>query len=231
MIILTLIAYIDETSVLADKLSAYFTSQGIEIDFLGAHRGDTSCVQYALYSLVLMDISACDNWITEVVNIRRRSNVPIVLLTEFRKTADAVTAFQIGADDYVLKSTETIELAMRIQAMLRRCGHQMVENTASDIICFDDIMIDSSQRTVMKKANKIELTRTEFDILYMMVQHSGQILSREQLCEGVWSGECVADDKCIMSHIHRLRIKIEDDPSKPRYIITVRGIGYRFNIR
>lgn len=227
---MTPIVCIDKTSVLADKLPAYFTKEKLRIDFYRTHRECTSRIVGGSYSLVLMNISACDDWIGITTEIRNHSKIPIILLSGTRSTVDAVTAFRIGADDYVSGSIEMIELAMRIQAVLRRCDNRLGAKENNGAICFGNVTADINQRTVMKKERKIELTRTEFDLLCMMMQHNGQVLSRERLYEGVWNGEYVIDDRCIMSHIHRLRMKIEDNPSQPKHIITVRGIGYKFNM-
>lgn len=219
----------DKNAAFIDKLTACLLQDNIRADF---YERIEDCIGYkksSLYSLILINIECCKEWIFEISNICRHSNVPIVLLSEKRNVADVVTAFRLGADDYILNSTDTIEIALRIQAVLRRytvCSQE--NNSDKKLLSFKDIQIDVSKHTVLKNNVEIQLTKTEFELLHFLAIHKEQILSREQLCEGVWSNEFVADDRSIISHIHRLRIKIEDNPAEPEHILTVRGIGYKF---
>lgn len=151
-------------------------------------------------------------------------------MDEERNLADAVTAFRIGADDYIVRSTEMLGITLHIEAMIRRyimlCDS---ESKRGRNMIFNNLKIDEINRTAWKNNKELELMKTEFELLHFMARHKGQILSREQLCEGLWSNEYIVDDKSIITHIHRLRMKIEDNPSDPQYILTVRGNGYRFN--
>lgn len=156
--------------------------------------------------------------------IRAVSDVPILLLTARSSEGDKVLGFEVGADDYVTKPFSTLELVARVRALVRRSSR----SSQQDILRRGVLEIDPSQREVRRSGVPVELTSLEFDVLYFMASHPGRVYSREGLMEHVWGGERVVDDRSIDSLISRLRRKLETNPSKPEYIQTVWGAGYRF---
>jgi two-component system response regulator MtrA len=156
--------------------------------------------------------------------IRRHSQVPIVMLTARTDTIDVVVGLESGADDYVTKPFEMPELIARIRAVLRRAG-SVPEETAFSVGGLD---IDPAGYTVRKDGAPIDLTATEFRLLLELARRPGQVFTREMLLDRVWNYEYLGDSRMVDVAVQRLRAKIEDDPSNPRLIRTVRAVGYRF---
>lgn len=155
--------------------------------------------------------------------IRESSEVPIVMLTALTDTADVVRALAVGADDYVKKPFEMPELIARLRAVLRRAQTGPVEN----VLNLGDVEIDPRAFVVRKGGADLRLTATEFRLLLELAKHSGQALEREALLERVWGHGPLGDSRLVDMAIKRLRDKVEDDPSEPRLIKTVRGVGYK----
>lgn len=168
--------------------------------------------------------------VTLTVNIRNKSKVPVLILSDTPNSADEITAFHIGADDYVIKTREILSLAARLHALVRRYTLYSEQKTVSkSIMDFKGLTIDTTQRVAYKNNVDLQLTKTEFDLLYLLAANKGQTLSRDIIFSKLWNGEYIPDDRSINSHIQRLRKKIEDDPDNPKYILTVRKVGYKFN--
>ena len=160
--------------------------------------------------------------------LRDRSNVPIIMLTARREEIDRITGLEMGADDYVVKPFSPQELVSRVRAVFRRVGQEQVRAESERPLSFDGLSIDPRSRSVMVKASDIELTVKEFDMLYLLAQHPKQVFTREQLLERVWGGAQYIDPGTVTVHVRRLREKIETDPSKPTRLLTVWGVGYKF---
>jgi two-component system response regulator MtrA len=155
--------------------------------------------------------------------IRHKSQVPIVMLTARTDTVDVVVGLESGADDYVTKPFEMPELIARIRAVLRRAGAVPEETTIS----VGGLEIDPAGYSVRKDGSPIDLTATEFRLLLEMAKRPGQVFTRELLLDRVWSYDYLGDSRMVDVAVQRLRAKVEDDPSNPRLIRTVRGVGYR----
>jgi DNA-binding response OmpR family regulator len=161
--------------------------------------------------------------------IRKESAVPIVMLTSRVEEADVVTGLEVGADDYLTKPFSLRELAARIKARLRRTAPaQSVSPQKDDIIVSGSLTIDPSRRVVYKKEQKIILTGTEFNLLWLMASKPGIVFSRDRLLDELRNRELEPFDRSIDAHISHLRKKIENLPKNPKYIITVWGVGYKF---
>ncbi len=156
--------------------------------------------------------------------IRQHNDVPILLLTARSSDADKVLGFEIGADDYLTKPFSTQELVARTRALLRRAR----VTTQEKIIQRGDLIIDPARRTVARVDTLITVTTLEFELIHFLAARPGWVFSREALMDQVWSDGRIVDERTIDSLISRLRRKLESDPSKPRYIQTVWGAGYRF---
>jgi DNA-binding response OmpR family regulator len=176
--------------------------------------------------LVLVDIMLPGtNGLDLCRSIRQTSNVPIIVVTARDDSHDVVAGLEAGADDYVTKPFVIKELAARIRALLRR-----TRSTGDDSVSmsFGDLVISPEQGRVVKAGEDISLTRTEFLLLCELAQSPNRVMSRDMLLENVWGYAYFGDGRVVDAHIRRLRKKIEPDPSEPRYVVTVRGLGYRF---
>ncbi len=164
--------------------------------------------------------------------IRKDSDIPIIMLTALGDVADRITGLELGADDYVVKPFSPKELEARIKAILRRVDRMSLHNTsvASGIIAMGGIKIDTNRRQVYKQNEKIRLTGMEFSLLELLMSKSGEAFSRAAILQEVWgyTPERHVDTRVVDVHISRLRSKLEEDPSNPDLILTARGTGYLF---
>lgn len=163
--------------------------------------------------------------------IREKSDVPIIMLTALGDVADRITGLKLGADDYLVKPFSPKELEARIASILRRFKkNNTAELPNSGVIEVNNLRIDSNRRRIYRNNQLIRLTGIEFDLLQLLVNHSGKPLSRADILQTLWGylPECKRDLRLVDVHISRLRSKIEDDPRQPDYIITDRGTGYLF---
>ena len=159
-------------------------------------------------------------------SIRQVSQVPVIMLTARTDTYDVVAGLEAGADDYVTKPFEPKELAARIRAQVRRSRARQPD---VEPVRLGDLTINPADGTVHRAGEEIYLTRTEFQLLATMAAHPGRIFSRDVLLAEVWGYDALPDSKVVDMHVHRLRLKLEPEPARPRHVITVRGRGYRVN--
>jgi DNA-binding response OmpR family regulator len=156
--------------------------------------------------------------------LRRESEVPILIVTARTSESDKLLGLEIGADDYITKPFSTAELVARVRALLRRSSGALTEHPLE----VEGLRIDPGRRTVERAGQAVPLTTLEFDLLYFLAARPGRVFSREALMEHVWGSDRVVDDRSIDSLVSRVRRKLEADPSKPCYLQTVWGAGYRF---
>jgi DNA-binding response OmpR family regulator len=157
--------------------------------------------------------------------IRSHSELPVIMLTARAEEADRIVGLELGADDYVTKPFSPRELAARVRTVLRR---SRLTVGASERIAYGDLELDAAAREVTKAGTELRLTAKEFDLLWFLASHPRRVFSRDQLMDRVWGYEPAFDTGTVTVHVRRLREKIEDDPSKPRRLETVWGVGYRF---
>jgi DNA-binding response OmpR family regulator len=160
--------------------------------------------------------------------LRDRSDVPIIMVTARREEVDRIAGLEMGADDYVVKPFSPQELVSRVRAVLRRVGRDQSGAESDRALSFESIQIDPLTRVVLVNKSEIELTAKEFDMLYLLARHPKQVFTRDQLLERVWGGAEYIDPGTVTVHVRRLREKIESDPSKPEKLLTVWGVGYKF---
>ncbi len=174
--------------------------------------------------LVLLDLTLPDGDGRDVARtLRRESDVPIVMVTARGTETDRVVGLELGADDYVVKPFSAREVAARIRAVLRRTAPP-----PPALIDIDGLKIDSGARRVFVDDHEIELTRKEFDLLVRLAQEPGRVVTREDLMADVWDTNWFGSTKTLDVHVGWLRAKLGDDPAQPRFIHTVRGVGFRF---
>lgn len=182
-------------------------------------------------SLVILDVMMPDIDGFQVLRkIRETSNVPVLMLTAKSNEEDKVSGLRLGADDYLTKPFSLNELMARVNSLIRRYTtlNPVAQNDASTIL-LKDMVIDKVNRTVILRNLPVELTGKEFDLLLFLASNRGRVFTKKQIYTQVWEEEYALDDNNIMSFISKLRKKIEPDPEHPFYILTVRGVGYRFN--
>ena len=177
--------------------------------------------------LVILDIMLPDvDGITLCQELRRGSDVPIVMLTAREGERNVVVGLEVGADDYVTKPTSPAEVVSRVRAHLRR---RRIDAQAANLKYeFPDLVVDLSRRQVWARGKPADLTATEFEILSLLAAHPGWVYSRQQIMQQLWEGDFYGEVRSADVHVQRIRKKIESDPKNPRYIQTVRGVGYKF---
>jgi DNA-binding response OmpR family regulator len=156
--------------------------------------------------------------------IRGRSDLPVIMLTARGEEADRIVGLELGADDYVTKPFSPRELAARVRSVLRRAG---ANGSGVEALTFGDVVLERETRDARKSGAPIRLTAKEFDLLWFFASHPRKVFSRDQLMTSVWGYTAALDTGTVTVHVRRLREKVEDDPSEPRYLETVWGVGYR----
>ena len=166
--------------------------------------------------------------------LREANNyTPVLMLTAKKTETDRVMGLEVGADDYLTKPFSVLELQARVKALLRRIAfitsRVAEENDESDVIVFSDLKIDTQKREVHLREEAMSLTAKEFDLLFYLATYPGRVFSRDQLLDAVWGYKHSGYEHTVNSHINRLRSKLEEDPSNPKYVLTVWGVGYKFS--
>jgi two-component system KDP operon response regulator KdpE len=222
------ILVVDDEPDLLNAVRLYLEDEGYQV--LTATNGEEALakVRTRLPDLIVLDVMMPEmNGFEALGEIRRVSNVPVIMLTVKGEESDKVRGLGLGADDYVTKPFSQRELLSRIQAVLRRAETPaFVPRTR--IVVDDDLTIDFSRNEVWLKGEKVQLTPTEYRLLYHLVSNPGRILSHESLLAKVWGPEYREEEHYVRLYITYLRQKIEPDPAHPKYILTERGLGYRF---
>jgi len=163
--------------------------------------------------------------------LRARSSVPIIMLTARDDELDKVVGLEIGADDYITKPFSIREFRSRVRALLRRAAAPRTPSPDEEVISADGLVIDVAKRTVRVRDEPVQLTYVEFELLRTMAAHPGRVYTRQMLLESLWGGSDYREPRTIDVHVRHLREKLERDPKEPEFILTVRGVGYRFRER
>jgi two-component system response regulator MtrA len=215
---------IDDDASLAEMLGIVLRAEGFDAVFEADGRAALATFRSTHPDVVLLDLMLPGQGGLEVCReIRRESGVPIVMLTARGETADVVAGLECGADDYVVKPFKPAELVARVRARLRRLD----EAESPETLTVEDVTIDVAAHEVHRNGQPLNLTPLEFDLLVTLARKPRQVFSREALLQQVWGYQHVADTRLVNVHVQRLRAKIEQDPERPRVVLTVRGVGYR----
>lgn len=216
---------IEDDSRLALLVHEYLTEAGCRVSTSETGRGGLDLIARDVFDVVVLDLMLPDMDGLEVCRtVRARSDLPILMLTARGETMDRVVGLEIGADDYLPKPFEPRELLARLRAILRRQSG----NTRREVLRFGGLEIDREARTVQVDGESREFTSHQFALLLALAQNAGRVLSREMLMDLLRGEALEAFDRSIDVHISRIRAAIEEDPKKPRRILTVRGSGYVF---
>jgi two-component system response regulator RegX3 len=160
--------------------------------------------------------------------LRKRSQVPIIMVTAKGAEIDTVVGLEVGADDYVTKPYRLRELVARMRAVLRRAPRDRQMDASGEALEVGDVALDPERHEVVIRGSTVQLPLKEFELLELLLDNAGRVLTRETLIDRVWGSDYVGDTKTLDVHIKRLRSKVEDDPSNPSRIVTIRGLGYKF---
>lgn len=225
------ILVVDDEPEIADLLEVYLKSEGFSVvkcltgsDALAALAQET--IDLAILDVMLPDISG----FTLCGEIRKEHNFPVVMLTAKVGDMDKITGLTIGADDYVTKPFNPLELVARVKAQLRRyTRYNEAEKGAGDVIDFNGLVINRATHQCWLYDRELNLTPLEFDILWMLSENRGQVISAERLFEAVWGEKYLDRNNTVMVHIRRLREKMGEPSRNPRFIKTVWGVGYKID--
>jgi two-component system, OmpR family, response regulator RegX3 len=161
--------------------------------------------------------------------LRRRSQVPIIMVTAKGSEIDTVVGLEVGADDYVTKPYRLRELVARMRAVLRRRSSEATTTSSGEVLEVGDVRLDPERHEVEIRGDQVRLPLKEFELLEILLANAGRVLPRETLIDRVWGADYVGDTKTLDVHVKRLRGKVEDDPSAPSRIVTIRGLGYKYD--
>jgi two-component system, OmpR family, response regulator RegX3 len=223
----TRILVVEDEESFSDPLSYLLRREGYEVAI--ADDGPAALDEFDRNGadLVLLDLMLPGLPGTEVCRqLRTRSKVPVIMLTAKDGEIDKVVGLELGADDYVTKPYSARELVARVRAVLRRGSETEVTGTAA--VEAGPVRMDVDRHVVTVNGEAVPMPLKEFELLEMLLRNAGRVLTRMQLIDRVWGSDYVGDTKTLDVHVKRLRGKLEPDPANPRYLITVRGLGYKF---
>jgi two-component system response regulator RegX3 len=223
----TRVLVVEDEESFSDALSYMLRREGFEVEVAATGNEGITAFERGGADLVLLDLMLPGMSGTEVCRtLRSRSTVPIIMVTARDSEVDKVVGLEIGADDYVTKPFSSRELIARIRAVMRRGGEpeELVTNTVEA----GPVRMDVERHVVTVDGRTIAMPLKEFDLLELLLRNAGRVLTRGQLIDRVWGSDYVGDTKTLDVHVKRLRAKIEPDPGNPKYLVTVRGLGYKF---
>jgi len=224
---MTRVLVVEDEESFSDALSYMLRREGYEVQIAATGTEALQVFDQTGADLVLLDLMLPALSGTEVCReLRSRSHVPIIMVTARDSEVDKVVGLELGADDYVTKPFSSRELVARIRAVLRR-GIEPGE-LKPEVIEAGPVRMDVGRHLVTVDRHHVQLPLKEFDLLELLLRNAGRVLTRGQLIDRVWGADYVGDTKTLDVHVKRLRGKIEPDPANPRYLVTVRGLGYKF---
>ena len=216
---------VDDEPIVREVVVRYLEREGYATLEAGDGDDARALVERELPDLVVLDVMLPGTDGLELCRwIRSHSELPVIMLTARGEEADRIVGLELGADDYVTKPFSPRELAARVRTVLRRAR---AAETPSERLSFGDVQLDAATRDVQKAGLEVRLTAKEFDLLWFLASHPRRVFGRDQLMSRVWGYEAALDTGTVTVHVRRLREKIEDDPSEPRHLQTVWGVGYR----
>ncbi|PIS59160.1 response regulator transcription factor [Corynebacterium striatum] len=232
---MTNILIVEDEESLADPLAFLLRKEGFDV--ILASDGPTALEQFAnnTVDIVLLDLMLPGMSGTDVCKqLRSTSSVPVIMVTARDSEIDKVVGLELGADDYVTKPYSSRELIARIRAVLRRgqdsASEAPQEEFDEQILEGGRVRMDVERHTVTVDGEAVSMPLKEFDLLEYLLRNAGRVLTRGQLIDRIWGADYVGDTKTLDVHVKRLRSKIEAEPSRPQHLVTVRGLGYKFDL-
>ena len=225
----TRILFVEDEPSISDPFSKALAREGFEPVVARTGREALALADRSEFDLVLLDLNLPDTDGRDVAReLRRRGEVPIVMLTARGTEMDRIVGLEIGADDYVVKPFSGAEVIARIRAVLRRAASTAADGP-QEPIRVGDLIIDLAARRVTLADREVDLSRKEFDLLAELVRNAGRVVTRDDLMDRVWDENWFGSTKTLDTHVGWLRRKLGDDTASPRYLHTVRGVGFRFS--
>ncbi len=223
------ILVVDDEQLLVKGMKFNLENEGYTVET--AYDGATAIdmAKTGDFDLIILDLMMPQvDGLTACMRIREFSNVPIIMLTARSEDADKIIGLESGADDYITKPFNILELKARIRALLRRANAAPQQKTQNTLLSAGGVTLDLEQRVALKDGQVVELTAKEYDLIELFVKNPRRVYSRENLMDLVWGYTYAGDYRTVDVHIRRLREKLEDDPAAPQHILTKWGIGYYF---
>ncbi|MYR08487.1 response regulator [Gordonia sp. SID5947] len=226
---MTHVLIVEDEESLADPLAFLLRKEGFEASVVTDGAQALTAFDRVSPDIVLLDVMLPGMSGTEICkSLRARSGVPVIMVTARDSEIDKVVGLELGADDYVTKPYSARELIARIRAVLRRGGDVGDEELTIGVLEEGPVRMDVERHTVAVAGQTTTLPLKEFDLLEYLLRNAGRVLTRGQLIDRVWGADYVGDTKTLDVHVKRLRSKIEPDPGTPKHLVTVRGLGYKF---
>ena len=220
------ILVVDDEKVLVKGIKFNLESEGYQVEVGYDGEEAVELARNGSFDLIILDLMMPKiDGLQACMRIREFSNVPVIMLTARSEDTDKIIGFECGADDYITKPFNILEVKARVRALLRRAGvaAQRDKNTR---LTMGHIVIDSDERSAWKEGKSVDLTAKEFDLIELLMRNPGRVYSRENLLNVVWGYEYAGDYRTVDVHVRRLREKLELDPANPEYILTKWGVGY-----
>lgn len=215
---------VDDESRIRELIRKYALFEGYQVEEAADGMEAVALCRTHTYDLIIMDVMMPElDGFSACREIRKQSQVPVIMLSARGEEYDRIHGFELGVDDYVVKPFSPRELMMRVGAILKRSGHN--DNTGKDVVQLDALTVDFTARRVLMNGEELELSPKEYDLLFYMVRNRGIALTREKLIAEVWGYDFFGDDRTLDTHIKLLRRRLGDMADR---ITTLRGVGYRF---
>ena len=221
------ILIVEDEKLLAASLRTLLTGKGFDVEVV--HDGETGSAyaELGVYDLLILDVMMPEvDGLEACMRIREFSNVPIIMLTAKSEDSDKLMGFECGADDYLTKPFNILELKARVRALLRRAAG--VQRAQESVLTVGDISLNTEERVALKGGVVVDLTAKEYDLIELLMRNPRRVYSRENLMNVVWGYAYAGDYRTVDVHIRRLREKLEKNPAEPEYIMTKWGVGYYF---
>jgi len=223
------ILVVDDEKLLVKGIKFNLENEGYEVGTAYDGKTAVEMAKQETYDLIILDLMMPEvDGLQACMQIREFSNVPIIMLTARSEDADKIMGFECGADDYVTKPFNILELKARIRAMLRRASAPAAAAERTGLLTAGGLLLDTQQRVAIRDGETVELTAKEYDLIELLMKNPRRVYSRENLMNLVWGYSYAGDYRTVDVHIRRLREKLEKEPATPEYIMTKWGVGYYF---
>ncbi len=221
------ILVVDDERVMVKGIKFNLENEGYQVETGSDGEEAVDKARTGQFDLIILDLMMPKiDGLQACMKIREFSNVPVIMLTAKGEDADKIIGFECGADDYITKPFNILELKARIRAMLRRAASSAQQQREADRLTQGSITLDVAERAAWRDGMRVDLTAKEFDLMVLLMQNPGRVYSRENLLNLVWGYEYIGEFRTVDVHIRRLREKLEPDPASPEHILTKWGVGY-----